>query len=176
MTFDEELVFHIKNMKGYAMRLVKDRVQAEDLLQTVALKAMEYKDGYDSRQQMKAWLFTIMLNTVRSEKRRSWRWSNETDFFAAANDARGDNSLSFATMLIAPDRPDLVMAIHECAAGLMAMPKENRQPLLLVAAGFEYEEVAEKLNLNIGTVKSRVGRARIMLREFTEKEKHEAAY
>lgn len=177
MTFDEEVVFHIKQMRGFALAMVKNNhARAEDLLHDTVVRALGYREIYDPRQQMRAWLYKIMLNLVRSEARRSWRWNNETDYFAAVNEANGGAAIGFDTVLVAPDKTDIVMAVMECKAGLADMPSENRQALILVACGLEYQEIADELGLEIGTVKSRVSRAREMLRKYTEKEKHEAAY
>jgi RNA polymerase sigma-70 factor (ECF subfamily) len=97
---------------------------------------------------MKAWTFMILRNQFYSEKRRSWRQS-QLDQEAAER------------TLVAVDDPEAPVALDELRQGLSMLPPEQREALILVGAGgFAYEEAAEICGCAVGTVKSRVSRAR----------------
>jgi RNA polymerase sigma-70 factor (ECF subfamily) len=97
---------------------------------------------------MKAWTFMILRNQFYSEKRRSWRQS-QLDQEAAER------------TLVAVDDPEAPVALDELRQGLAMLPPEQREALILVGAGgFAYEEAAEICGCAVGTVKSRVSRAR----------------
>jgi RNA polymerase sigma-70 factor (ECF subfamily) len=105
---------------------------------------------------MKAWTFMILRNQFYSEKRRSWRQS-QLDQEAAER------------TLVAVDDPEAPVALDELRQGLAMLPAEQREALILVGAGgFAYEEAAEICNCAVGTVKSRVSRARRALHAVLE--------
>jgi RNA polymerase sigma-70 factor (ECF subfamily) len=106
---------------------------------------------------MKAWTFMILRNQFYSEKRRSWRQS-QLDQEAAER------------TLIAVDDPEAPVALDELRLALDRLPAEQREALVLVGAGgFAYEEAAEICNCAVGTVKSRVSRARRALQGILER-------
>jgi len=105
---------------------------------------------------MKAWTFMILRNQFYSEKRRSWRQS-QLDQEAAER------------TLVAVDDPEAPVALDELRLALASLPEEQREALILVGAGgFAYEEAAEICNCAVGTVKSRVSRARRALQQTLE--------
>ena len=105
---------------------------------------------------MKAWTFMILRNQFYSEKRRSWRTS-QLDQEAAER------------TLVAVDDPEAPVALDELRQGLAMLPAEQREALILVGAGgFAYEEAAAICNCAVGTVKSRVSRARRALEAVLE--------
>jgi RNA polymerase sigma-70 factor (ECF subfamily) len=105
---------------------------------------------------MKAWTFMILRNQFYSEKRRSWRQS-QLDQEAAER------------TLVAVDNPEAPVALDELRLGLAMLPIEQREALILVGAGgFAYEEAAEICDCAVGTVKSRVSRARRALQGILE--------
>ena len=105
---------------------------------------------------MKAWTFMILRNQFYSEKRRSWRQS-QLDQEAAER------------TLVAVDDPSAPVALDELRQGLGMLPAEQREALILVGAGgFAYEEAAEICGCAVGTVKSRVSRARRALQAILE--------
>jgi RNA polymerase sigma-70 factor (ECF subfamily) len=105
---------------------------------------------------MKAWTFMILRNQFYSEKRRSWR-QTQLDQDAAER------------TLVAVDDPQSPVALDELRLGLGMLPAEQREALILVGAGgFAYEEAAEICGCAVGTVKSRVSRARRALQGILE--------
>jgi RNA polymerase sigma-70 factor (ECF subfamily) len=105
---------------------------------------------------MKAWTFMILRNQFYSEKRRSWRQS-QLDQEAAER------------TLVAVDDPEAPVALDELRQGLAMLPAEQREALILVGAGgFAYEEAAAICDCAVGTVKSRVSRARRALQGILE--------
>jgi RNA polymerase sigma-70 factor (ECF subfamily) len=110
---------------------------------------------------MKAWTFMILRNQFYSEKRRSWR------------QAQLDQEAAERT-LVAVDDPASPVALDELRMGLGRLPAEQREALILVGAGgFAYEEAAEICGCAVGTVKSRVSRARRALQGILERGDYE---
>ena len=105
---------------------------------------------------LKAWTFMILRNQFYSEKRRSWRQSQL------------DPEVAERT-LVAVDDPEAPVALDELRQGLAMLPAEQREALILVGAGgFAYEEAAAICECAVGTVKSRVSRARRALQAILE--------
>ena len=112
------------------------------------MKAWDARASYQMGTNMKAWTFMILRNQFYSEKRRSWR-STQLDQEAAER------------TLVAVDDPEAPVALDELRQALNTLPEEQREALILVGAGgFAYEEAAEICQCAVGTVKSRVSRAR----------------
>ena len=120
------------------------------------MKAWDARASYQMGTNMKAWTFMILRNQFYSEKRRSWRQS-QLDQEAAER------------TLVAVDDPEAPVALDELRLALASLPEEQREALILVGAGgFAYEEAAEICNCAVGTVKSRVSRARRALQQTLE--------
>jgi len=120
------------------------------------MKAWDARASFQMGTNMKAWTFMILRNQFYSEKRRSWRQS-QLDQEAAER------------TLVAVDDPEAPVALDELRQGLAMLPAEQREALILVGAGgFAYEEAAEICGCAVGTVKSRVSRARRALHAILE--------
>lgn len=146
--FQRELVKLIPHLRAFARTLTGDATQADDLAQDALIKAWDARLSYQIGTNMKAWTFMILRNQFYSDKRRSWRQS-QLDQEAAER------------TLVAVDDPGAPIALDELRLALGMLPAEQREALILVGAGgFAYEEAAEICNCAVGTVKSRVSRAR----------------
>jgi RNA polymerase sigma-70 factor (ECF subfamily) len=146
--FKRELVQLIPHLRAFARTLCGDPAAADDLAQDAMMKAWDARASFQMGTNMKAWTFMILRNQFYSEKRRSWRQS-QLDQEAAER------------TLVAVDDPEAPVALDELRQGLAMLPPEQREALILVGAGgFAYEEAAEICNCAVGTVKSRVSRAR----------------
>jgi RNA polymerase sigma-70 factor (ECF subfamily) len=120
------------------------------------MKAWDARASFEMGTNMKAWTFMILRNQFYSEKRRSWR-QTQLDQEAAER------------TLVAIDDPAGPVALDELRLGLGMLPAEQREALILVGAGgFAYEEAAEICGCAVGTVKSRVSRARRALQAILE--------
>jgi RNA polymerase sigma-70 factor (ECF subfamily) len=154
--FRRELVGLIPHLRAFARTLSGDPTAADDLAQDAMMKAWDARASFEMGTNMKAWTFMILRNQFYSEKRRSWRQS-QLDQEAAER------------TLVAVDNPEAPVALDELRLGLAMLPIEQREALILVGAGgFAYEEAAEICDCAVGTVKSRVSRARRALQGILE--------
>ena len=154
--FKSELIALIPHLRAVARTLTGDPTAADDLAQDAMMKAWDARASYQMGTNMKAWTFMILRNQFYSEKRRSWRQS-QLDQEAAER------------TLVAVDDPEAPVALDELRLALASLPEEQREALILVGAGgFAYEEAAEICNCAVGTVKSRVSRARRALQQTLE--------
>src|SRR3954469_5472917 len=154
--FKKELVALIPHLRAFARTLAGDPTSADDLAQDAMMKAWDARNSYQMGTNMKAWTFMILRNQFYSEKRRSWR-QTQLDQEAAER------------TLVAVDDPESPVALDELRLGLGMLPAEQREALILVGAGgFAYEEAADICGCAVGTVKSRVSRARRALQAILE--------
>jgi RNA polymerase sigma-70 factor (ECF subfamily) len=154
--FMGELTALIPHLRAFARTLCGDPTAADDLAQDAMLKAWDARASFEMGTNMKAWTFMILRNQFYSEKRRSWRQS-QLDQEAAER------------TLVAVDDPEAPVALDELRLGLGMLPAEQREALILVGAGgFAYEEAAAICDCAVGTVKSRVSRARRALQGILE--------
>ena len=156
LIFKKELVQLIPHLRAFARTLTGDPTAADDLAQDAMMKAWDARASFQLGTNMKAWTFMILRNQFYSEKRRSWRQS-QLDQEAAER------------TLVAVDDPEAPVALDELRQGLAMLPPEQREALILVGAGgFAYEEAADICGCAVGTVKSRVSRARKALQAILE--------
>ncbi|HEY1561427.1 MAG TPA: sigma-70 family RNA polymerase sigma factor [Caulobacteraceae bacterium] len=155
--FRDELIALIPQLRAFARTLTGDPTAADDLAQDAMMKAWDARESFSLGTNMKAWTFMILRNQFYSEKRRSWRQS-QLDQEAAER------------TLVAADDPSAPVALDELRQGLGMLPPEQREALILVGAGgFAYDEAAAICGCAVGTVKSRVSRARRALHEILER-------
>src|SRR5579875_2481615 len=154
--FKRDLVALIPHLRAFARTLCGDAAAADDLAQDAILKAWDARSSFQMGTNMKAWTFMILRNQFYSEKRRSWRQS-QLDQEAAER------------TLVAVDDPSAPVALDEMRLAMGMLPAEQREALILVGAGgFAYEEAADICGCAVGTVKSRVSRARRALQGILE--------
>ena len=152
--FKRDLVALIPHLRAFARTLCGDAAAADDLAQDAIMKAWDARASFQIGTNMKAWTFMILRNQFYSEKRRSWR-QTQLDQEAAER------------TLVAVDNPADPIALDELRLGLKMLPPEQREALILVgASGFSYEEAASISGCAVGTIKSRVNRARNRLAEL----------
>jgi len=155
--FRDELVALIPQLRAFARTLCGEAAAADDLAQDAMLKAWDARNSFELGTNMKAWTFMILRNQFYSERRRSWRQSQL------------DQEVAERT-LVAVDDPEAPVALDELRQGLAMLPAEQREALILVGAGgFAYEEAAAICECAVGTVKSRVSRARKALQDILER-------
>ena len=157
-SFRDELVAAIPILRGFARSLSGNRDRADDLVQETLAKAIANRDKYRPGTNLHAWLVTILRNQYYSEGRRRWREVSDADGAHAAR-------------LTDPPAQHGHLELRDFLAALQALPDDQREALILVgASGLSYEEAAEVLVTRIGTVKSRVSRARARLEAMLDGE------
>lgn len=157
----DELVEHLGAMRAFAMSLTRNSALADDMVQDALVKAWSNIEKFEPGTNMRAWLFTIVRNTFYSHHRKARREVADTDGELAASLAK---------------KPDHDGRLHmrDFNAAFAELPDEQREALVLVGAGgFSYEEAAETCGVAVGTIKSRVNRARARLVELMELEDDE---
>lgn len=149
--FERELVRTLPRLRAFARSLALDAALADDLVQETMIKAWKARASFQLGTNMKAWTFLILRNVFYSLKRRSWREQ-------ALEPVLADE------MLVGPASQDSALALDDLRRALSQLNDEQREALVLVgAAGLSYEEAAQITGCAIGTVKSRVSRARTAL-------------
>jgi RNA polymerase sigma-70 factor (ECF subfamily) len=147
-TFQKELVAAIPHLRAFARSLCNDPTMADDLAQEALAKAWKARESFEAGTSIKAWTFMILRNQFYSEKRRSWRTA-PLDVEMAEN------------TLLANDDPTAPMELLELRNALGKLPDDQKEALILVGAGgMAYEEAAQVCGCAVGTIKSRVSRAR----------------
>jgi len=163
--FEREALPHVDALYSAALRLSRNPDDARDLLQETVLRAYRFFHQYTPGINCRAWLLTILYNNFRNGYRGADREQvspTPEDFEREVEglSARGDQRSSNPEMLISARVLD-----HEVAAALNALPSDFRTVLMLVdVQELNYQEVAQVLEIPIGTVKSRVSRGRQMMR------------
>ncbi|MFZ1103818.1 MAG: sigma-70 family RNA polymerase sigma factor [Hyphomicrobiaceae bacterium] len=141
----------VPNLRAFAVSLCGNIERADDLVQETLLKAWNNIDGFEEGTNLRAWLFTILRNTYFSDCRRRRREVEDRDGAKAADLSVHPEQLGHLDMA-------------DFRKALDVLPADQREALILVgAAGFSYEEAAAISGCAVGTIKSRVNRARSKL-------------
>lgn len=149
--FKRELTEVIPHLRAFARGLCGRPDMADDLVQEALLKAWAAQDRFEPGTSMRAWTFVILRNAYLTDMRRN-RFRGEYDEGVAER------------ILIAPAGQEEPLHLSDMHRALLTLPPERREALLLVGAGgFSYEEAAQICDCAVGTIKSRVGRARATL-------------
>lgn len=151
--FGVELEVHIASLRRYARALLRNRVDAEDLVQEALVRAIARSDTFQAGTNLRAWLFTILHNVHVNQLRGKAARADEVPVE------------SVEAHLVTPARQEERVELREMMRAVDALPEEQRKVLLLVAVeGMKYDEVARVLGVPIGTVMSRLSRAREAVR------------
>jgi RNA polymerase sigma-70 factor (ECF subfamily) len=154
----DEVVGLIPALRAFAWSLSHNGSDADDLVQDTLIKAWTNREKFEPGTNLRAWLFTILRNTYYTAVLRRRR---------EVRDETGE----YAGTLRTPATQDWSVAISALQAALQKLPAEHREALILVgAAGLSYEEAAEICGCALGTIKSRVNRARARLLKIMEAE------
>lgn len=151
--FQKELLGLESNLYGFAYMLTSNSDDAKDLLQDTILKALENEDKYAIGTNLKAWVFTIMHNHFINN-------CHHKTIAKIVADQTKNQYLIDTTAEIASDNPEALLEASDIKLTIQTLPKEYRIPFKMHLAGFKYEEISEKLSLPIGTVKTRIFKAR----------------
>jgi len=144
----------VPSLRAFAISLSGNVDRADDLVQETLLRALVNIDSFEPGTNLSAWLFTILRNLFRSEYRKRRR---------EVEDADG----TYAESLKSQPEQEARVEFREFRAALSKLPPDQREALVLVgASGFSYEEAAGICGCAVGTIKSRVNRARTRLAEL----------
>lgn len=171
--FEEEIIPHLDAMYNFALRLTSDPNDAEDLVQDTIVKAFRFFSSYEKGTNAKAWLFRILKNSYINNYRKKSKQPNQVDydevstFYETIRAERTDTSDLEDRMFRELIDDDISNALEE-------LPEDFRTVVLLCdVEGFTYEEIANMLDVPIGTIRSRLHRGRNLLKaqlmEYAEK-------
>ncbi len=147
--FNYKLLGLQKNLKYFAYTLTSNYEDAQDLVQETYLKALTNRDKFTANTNLKAWTFTIMKNTFINNYRQNVRNNtilDKTDDLYYLNLSKESNT----------GLPDSSYAIKEINREIKKIDQDQRKPFEMYNEVYKYKEIADKLNLSIGTVKSRI--------------------
>lgn len=158
LSFKKNLVSVQDELFRFAFKLTSNREDANDLLQETSLKALDNEEKYTPDTNFKGWMYTIMRNIFINNYRKIVREQTYVDqtenlFFLNLSQESGFDSTESAYDL------------KEIRRVVNALPKEYRIPFSMHISGFKYREIADKLDLPLGTVKSRIFFTRQKLQE-----------
>jgi RNA polymerase sigma factor (sigma-70 family) len=155
--FNDSLISLEAKLISFAKSFTRSEEDARDLTQETMLKALVYKDYYKPQTNFKAWVFTIMRNVFINQYRRN---SKSKTLFDYSKDL-----YLLANSVANYDTPNNYIYDKEINAQINALHDEYKKPFMMHHEGFKYKEISDKLDIPIGTVKSRIFIARKKLME-----------
>lgn len=147
------------NLMSFALKLTTNRDEAEDLVQDTTLRALHNEEKFADNTNFKGWMLTIMRNIFINNYRKAVKENTVVDTTEDLYHLNLSQESGLAT-------PDGAFAVGEISSLIAKFPREYSQPFSLHVAGYKYEEIAEKLSMPLGTVKSRIFFTRQKLREM----------
>ena len=163
--FENELLPHVGALQTFAYHLTYNQEDADDLVQETYLKAYRFIDKYDEGTNAKAWLFKILKNAYINEYRKRVKQPTKVDYeeIVAYHDTDDDHISGYSDLR---EEIFLHMMGDEVTSAINSLPIDFRTVILLCdIEGFTYEEIASIIDVPIGTVRSRLFRARNLLKE-----------
>ena len=162
--FQDEIIPHLDAMYNFALRLTSDPNDAEDLVQDTIVKAFRFFSSYEKGTNAKAWLFRILKNSYINNYRKKSKQPSQVDydevssFYETIRADRTDTS-------DLEDRMFRELIDDDISNALEQLPEDFRTVVLLCdVEGFTYEEIANMLDVPIGTIRSRLHRGRNLLK------------
>ena len=155
--FNHQLTGLEDALERFAISLTTNRDDAKDLVQETYLKALTYREKYMNNTNLKAWVYTIMKNSFINNYRRSARenttFDNTKDLYYLNNSNQGNES-----------NPETSLSVLEIQSQINHLEDDLKIPFQMHQEGYKYKEIADEMNLKIGTVKSRIffGRKKLM--------------
>ena len=151
--FNTELIGLSNSLEFFALSLTRNDEDAKDLVQETMVKAITYRDKFVEKTNLKAWCYTIMKNTFINNYRRAIKANtiiDQTEDLYFLNSKRSEDGTV----------PDSALAYKEIRSKVDALEDDYRIPFEMHNKGYKYKEIADYLDLPIGTVKSRIFLAR----------------
>ena len=165
MDFNNKLISVEQRLERFALSLTSNREEAKDLLQETYLKALSSRDKFTEFTNFEAWAYTIMKNTFINNYRKAVRQNTIID---TTNDLHYLNNSKGSCII----KPDSTLQHKEIYKHIDRLQDELKVPFIMHTMGFKYKEIAEELDLKIGTVKSRIFFTRKKLMDSLSDYKH----
>ncbi|BCH22556.1 RNA polymerase sigma factor [Mesorhizobium sp. L-8-10] len=154
--FKDDLLGAIPSLRAFAVSLSQNVDRADDLVQETLVKAWDKHMSFHPGTNMKAWLFTILRNEFYSQMRKRGR------------EVQDSEGVMTGRLAVHPSQHG-ALDLEDFRSALAQLPEDQRESIILIgASGFSYEEAAEICGCAVGTIKSRVSRARAKLQEILE--------
>ncbi|PZX13703.1 RNA polymerase sigma-70 factor (ECF subfamily) [Breznakibacter xylanolyticus] len=161
LQFNNSLLSLQDRLRFFALSLTSNAEDASDLLQETTLKALTYRSQFVNNSNFKAWMFTIMKNTFINNYRRNQKSRNTFD---GSEDAlRVANKQNYDS-----ETPEEIHRVQELEMTIERLDDDFKVPFKMHTQGFKYKEIAETLDLPIGTVKSRIFFTRKKLQQMLQ--------
>lgn len=174
--FEEELLPHANALKTFAFHLTYNEEEANDLVQETYFKAYRFIEKYQEGTNAKAWLFKILKNAYINEYRKKSKRPTKVDYEEVAAYHDSDSERITGYMDLREDIFQYMMG-DEVTMAINALPLDFRTVILLCdIEGFTYEEIARIIDVPIGTIRSRLFRARNLLKEKLKKYAEDIGY
>ena len=152
--FKQDLLSAIPSLRAFAVSLSQNADKADDLVQETLVKAWDKHESFQPGTNLKAWLFTILRNEFYSQMRKRGREIQDSD------------GMMTGRLAVHPSQHGM-LDLKDFRGALEQLPEDQREAIILIgASGFSYEEAAEICNCAVGTIKSRVSRARTRLQDI----------
>ena len=157
--FTAEVQHLSDSLKPAALHLTRDQDDAKDLVQETLLKALTNREKFKAGTNLKAWLYTIMRNAFINNYHKITRRSSQADSVEVLGQLPGDPRFT------AYNEAAGTFVLQDVREALAQLEADFRQPFLMYFTGYKYLEIAEKLQIPIGTVKNRIHLARKQLKQ-----------
>ena len=152
--FRNDLLAAIPSLRAFAVSLAQNADKADDLVQETLVKAWDKQKSFQPGTNLKAWLFTILRNEFYSQMRKRGREVQDSD------------GIMTSRLAVHPAQQGQ-LDLKDFRTALEQLPEDQREAIILIgASGFSYEEAAEICGCAVGTIKSRVSRARARLQDI----------
>ena len=152
--FKQDLLASIPGLRAFAVSLAQNADKADDLVQETLVKAWDKHESFQPGTNLNAWLFTILRNEFYSQMRKRGR------------EVQDSEGVMTGRLAVHPAQQGM-LDLQDFRAALEQLPEDQREAIILIgASGFSYEEAAEICNCAVGTIKSRVSRARTRLQDI----------
>lgn len=158
ISFNQLLEEHSPVLKNFAFKFTRDSAVADDLFQDTMVKAIRYFDHFKEGTNIRGWLFTIMRNTFINDYRRDVR---KNSLITQEEEISSAHLLQSSSKNAAEGK----FAMADIQLSLSKLPKCYYDPFMQYFEGYKYQEIAEDLNIPIGTVKTRIHMARMILKK-----------
>ena len=149
--FNYEITRTYDALHSFAIKLTRNQTDAEDLVQETVYKALKNKSKY-ANNNFRAWVYTIMRNIFINDYNKKVKQKTVFD--------SSENQYTLNNLYKTNNNPETFIAVKEIWSKVKEVSDDFRAPLNLFIEGYKYKEIAEKLNIPIGTVKSRIHTAK----------------